>query len=55
MFDLPIDPNSDEFEFFLIWLVEEKEFNAKEIIDVVFGSHKYKKEMRRYLDDSKGY
>ena len=33
--DLLIDPNSDEFEFFLIWLVEYRDFKAKEIIKKV--------------------
>ena len=50
MWDLPIDPNSDEFEFFLNWLIDEKEFGAKEIVDVVYGSHKYRSEMKEYLN-----
>ena len=49
MFNYPIDPNSDKFEFFLNWLVDEKDFNGKEIIDVMFGSHKYKDKMNEYL------
>ena len=35
MFNYPIDPNSDKFEFFLNWLVDEKDFSGKEIIDVI--------------------
>ena len=44
-----IDPNSDEFRWFLVWLVEKKNFNGSEIIGVVFESHKYKKLMKEYL------
>ena len=50
MWDLPIEPNSDKFEFFLNWLIDEKDFGAKEIVDVVFGSHKYRNEMKEYLN-----
>ena len=51
--DLLIDPNSDEFEFFLIWLVEHRDFKAKEIIDVVFSSHKYQIQMADYKQEEK--
>ena len=51
--DLLIDPNSDEFEFFLIWLVDSRYFKAKEIIDVVFSSHKYQIQMADYKQEQK--
>ena len=51
--NLLIDPNSDEFQFFLIWLVESRDFKAKEIIDVVYSSHKYKIQMADYKQEEK--
>ena len=51
--DLLIDPNSDEFEDFLIWLVEYRDFKAKEIIDVVYSSHKYQLQMADYKQEEK--
>ena len=51
--NLLIDPNSDEFQFFLIWLVESRDFKAKEIIDVVYSCHKYKIQMADYKQEEK--
>jgi hypothetical protein len=44
-----LDPDSEEFQFFLIWLVEEKHFDAKELIDVMYYSHKYQKLKSEYI------
>ena len=48
-----INPKSDEFRFFLNWLADEKDYNAKEIIDVVYESHKYKDLQVEYLEQNK--
>ena len=50
MWNLPIEPETTEFEFFLNWLIEEKDYDAKEIVDVVFGPHKFRKQMNEYLN-----
>ena len=44
-----IDPDSDEFRWFLVWLVDEYNFNASEIIGVVYESHKYQDLEKTYL------
>ena len=44
-----IDPNREEFRWFLVWLVEEKDFDASEIITVVYESHKYQELQTEYL------
>lgn len=44
-----IDPNREEFRWFLVWLVEEKDFDASEIITVVYESHKYQELQKEYL------
>jgi hypothetical protein len=48
-----LDPDSDEFRWFLVWLAEGglngQEWNAQEIIDVMYESHKYTKEQEEYL------
>ena len=44
-----INPDSYEFMLFVNWLVDEKDFTAKEILDVVYYSHKYEKQMKEYL------
>ena len=44
-----IDPNGEDFRWFLVWLVEEKNFNADEIIGVMYESHKYRKYQQEYL------
>ncbi len=51
LWNLPIDPNSDEFRWFLEWLVDEKDGfdDAKLIIGVSFEPHKYKEYMNEYL------
>ena len=43
-----INPDSDEFRWFLVWLDEEKGFNASEIIEVVYESHKYQELEKEY-------
>ena len=48
-----IEPDSDEFRWFLVWLVDEKNFNASEIIGVMYESHKYKKLQVEYLEKTK--
>ncbi len=52
-----INPNSDKFYFFLNWLVDEKDFSGKEIIDVMYASHKYTDKMNEYLkwEDNNGH
>ena len=44
-----INPESDEFRSFLVWLVDEHNFNASEIIGVVYESHKYQELEKEYL------
>ena len=44
-----IDPDSDEFRWFLVWLVDEKNFSASEIIGVMYESHKYQDLEKEYL------
>ena len=44
-----INPESDEFRWFLVWLVDEHNFNASEIIGVVYESHKYQELEKEYL------
>ena len=44
-----IDPNREEFRWFLVWLDEEKNFNASEIISVMYESHKYQELQIEYL------
>ena len=43
-----IEPDSDEFRWFLVWLVDEKNFNASEIIGVMYESHKYQDLEKEY-------
>ena len=45
-----IDANSDQYIFFLRWLVEVKDYSAHEIIDAVYYSHKYKALQTEYLN-----
>ena len=46
-----INPNSEEFHLFLLWLVNDKDYNdASFILDVVYSSHKYKNLMKEYLN-----
>ena len=45
----PIDADSQEYMFFLQWLVENKDFTAMEIIDVAYYPHKYKALQTEYL------
>ena len=40
--------DSYEFIFFLTWLAEEKDWNAREIIGVVEKPHSYQKEYDEY-------
>ena len=47
---LKIDPNSDTFRWWLIWLVDEKNWTAHEIIDATFESHKYQSLQVEYLE-----
>ena len=56
LWNLPIDPNSDEFRWFLEWLVDEKDGfdDAKLIIGVSFEPHKYQEYMKEYLKINKG-
>ena len=44
-----IDPNSDDFRWFLVWLVDKYNFNASEIIGVMYESHKYQDLQKSYL------
>tara|TARA_Y100000310_G_C20561490_1_gene753288 strand:+ start:694 stop:888 length:195 start_codon:yes stop_codon:yes gene_type:complete len=44
-----INPNSENFRWFLVWLVDEKDFTAHEIVDVVYESHKYQELEKEYL------
>ena len=44
-----IDPNCEDFRWFLVWLVEEKNFKADEIISVMYESHKYSNYQLEYL------
>ena len=46
-----INPDSEEFRWFLVWLVEEKDFNASEIIGVMYESHKYQDLEKEYKQD----
>ena len=44
-----IDPNSDEFMWWLKWLAEEKDWSALSVFDATFYSHKYQKLQKEYL------
>ena len=50
VFSMLINPDTDEFREFLLWLVESKDFTAKEVIWVVFESHKYSELMTEYKE-----
>ena len=44
--------NTDEFEFFLIWLVDVKGFeDAKFMIDIACNPHKYNKYYQEYKEN----
>jgi len=53
-----IEPDSDEFRWFLVWLAEGghegKEWTAQEIIGVMYESHKYQDLEKEYLENKKG-
>ena len=49
-----INPNSDEYRFFLNWCADEKSLNAKEIIDIAFEGYKYEYLQQEYLKTIKG-
>tara|TARA_R110002020_G_C15674208_1_gene718141 strand:+ start:131 stop:295 length:165 start_codon:yes stop_codon:yes gene_type:complete len=51
MWDTPINPDSDDFRWFLVWLVDDKDFTASEIISAMYESHKYKYLMNEYLKE----
>jgi hypothetical protein len=44
-----IDPDSDEFMWWLQWLAEEKDWSALEVVDAVYYSHKYQELQKEYL------
>lgn len=52
--DIMDKTESYEFIFFLNWLVDEKNWNAKEIIGVVEKPYVYKKHWAEYLNQNKG-
>ena len=53
MWDLLINPDSEKFRGFLVWLVDEKGWDAHEIIGVMYESHKYQKLEKEYLENEK--
>ena len=48
---LLIDPNSDDFRWWLQWLIDEKKWNANEIIGAMYESHKYQDLQKEYLNE----
>ena len=45
--------DKSEFIFFLTWLAEERDWNAREIISVVQRPSGYQKEYDRYLESER--
>ena len=45
-----INPDSYEFQMFTYWLIDKKNFKAREILDVIYYSHKYEKLMKEFLN-----
>lgn len=48
---LLIDPNTETFRWWLKWLHFEKGWDAEEIIDAMYESHKYQDLQREYLKE----
>ena len=44
-----INPDSDEFMWWLQWLAEDKNWSAIEVIDATFYSHKYQELQKEYI------
>ena len=47
-----VDRNSDCFTIFLQWLVDERDYNASNIVDVVEKPWKWQKEYNEYLEET---
>ena len=45
-----INPESHEFYWWLKWLVEVKDYDANEIIDASYYSHRYQGLQKEYLN-----